>query len=699
MTHNTKYILWMLSVALFAVLFGLLLVDPGPIKTVTSNPTPSRGGRSVTAAPAPPGGRAPGTVNGAPSNGRGGRGATAAAPAKLASSIQTCSQLKALLGQEKHNVSSVTFVNGANEVLIEFSDRSVATVILPEGEARQELRLTLEKLGVGYNAKEKANNSTLQAFGPTLLMGLIMIVLFAVFVFSQKQSGGLMSTFGKSRSRQASELDLGKKVTFDQIGGCDEAIKELKPIAKGLKRREVFKRFNAQLPKGILLIGPPGTGKTMLAKAVAGECDGMVSILSGSDFVEMFVGVGAARARDEFRSARTRFKKTGKTQIIFIDEIDAIGGKRGPGTAGNRSEEREQTLNAILVEMDGMEASAGIVVIAATNRFDMLDEALLRQGRFDCHVFVDRPDRKGREKIFSLYLNGRSTADGVTAAGLAEKTYGYTGADIAGVCNRAALCAAERFCAQLDAYELEHGGSAAGFSGNAEITEQDFDEGIDFVKYGSKQAVRQSGILQSEKENTAVHEAGHACVADVMPESDPIVKVTIVGRGKALGYVKQMPQEDRYSFNRKQAISRIVTMMAGRAAQEVLLDKCDSGAQNDFDQATELARRMVMRWGMSRIGPIAIADGDQSKSGLGGAPAASYGQKLADEVDTEWRRICDECFKIAKKIIEADRDRVAHVAKVLQQQETLLQSDWIALKGEFPSKIVGANELDFNPAV
>jgi cell division protease FtsH len=498
---------------------------------------------------------------------------------------------------------------------------------------------------------------------------------------------GGITGMGKSRSQDAEKMRSSiTKVTFKDVAGCEEAVKELRRVVKGIVGAEVYKDFGAELPKGVLLVGPPGTGKTLLAKAVATETDGSFEVTSGSAFVEMLVGVGASRVRDLFANARKKVAETKKPHVIFIDEIDAVGGKRG-GTAANSNTEREQTLNQILVEMDGVISNEGIIIIAATNRVDMLDEALLRPGRFDCHVSVDLPDRKGREDIFAIHIGQKPLAGEVTLSALAQRTYGYSGAEIKGVCNRAFILAAERYAS--DFRNLIDSGLSSEEAKQKLVKEtllKDFDEGIDFVRYGNPDAAKQSRMKEVDKKNTAYHEACHAVASVVCPEADPVVKITIMRRSKALGYVQTMPDTDRVSFTRDQALSRIVMAMAGRAGQEIFLNTVDTGASNDFQQATDMARQMVAVWGMSRLGPISV--GDRAAGPFGGAGShAGFGQDLGNEIDREWRYITKTCYEAAKTIARADRERVEALVTVLMEKETMLADEWKELLARIPAKI------------
>ncbi len=656
-----QFIIWMICIPLIAAFVGFVLVSEGPVASLQNKPsapvtrTGGRGGPVKVATPptvtntapasqtgsgatdvtppAVPGGSSnvsAGTPSPAPRNTRGGPPAA----------YMQANELFDLLNSKPESIGSITFLNGSERIYV-FKGGVKYFVTLPEQGGRQEiLKLAIEKK-VAWKADDDSTASLRQfafSFGPLIVIGLI-----ALFFFNRNRNGmagsGGKPGFGKSRAQSVEDSNL-RTVTFNDVAGADGAVKELKRIAKGLKRRKLYAFFGVKLPKGVILEGPPGTGKTLLARALAGETEGTFDATSGSDFVEMFVGVGAARVRDMFEQGRAKVKKTGKPHVIFIDEIDAIGGKRGGGGSGESSNsEREQTLNAILVEMDGMKNNEGLIIVAATNRLDMLDEALLRPGRFDCQVTVDLPNKEGRTAIFGIHTRNKPLAADVNCALLAERSYGYSGAEIEGACNRAALVAAERHGKDLPDDATDEQIEAVLVAANATIELADFDEGIDFVRLGSTNESRQKGMSEKDKKNTTVHEAGHAIVSDVMPGSNPVVKITMVNRSKALGYVQNMPNEDTYSHDFEHLVSRIVTAMAGRAAQMVLLGKMDTGASNDFEQGCQMAYRMVTLWGMSRVGIISVGRGGPSMRGFGSGPVSNYGPKLADEIDDEWRRI------------------------------------------------------------
>lgn len=750
MTKNFKFVIWILAVAVFAASVGYMLPSRPMPDTTQSVPT-GRGSvrkavepkvqQPAAASPIVSSQEAPASELSKQTTAP----ASPAAPAKPAVSLPdkggkiSYKQLLEYLNGDISLISKIVFKNGSDTVIVHRKSRPHYEVVVPEDVGKAELRRKAEELKIYYEVQSTtADDNPYMRIG--IIVGVFVVGLLIFTYFSRRQGGAAAgarngtSNFGQTTAKDVADLgDSVPKVTFNDVAGCDEAVKELKRVVFGFSKQIVYDSFDAKLPRGILLLGPPGTGKTLLATAVAGECDGTMQVLSGSDFVEMYVGVGAARVRDTFAKGRLKVKETGKPHVIFIDEIDAVGGKRGNGV--NSNTEREQTLNALLVEMNGVNNNKGIIVIAATNRVDMLDEALVRPGRFDCHISVDMPDKTGREKIFAIHTRKKPLAKNVNPAILAARSYGYSGAEIAGACDRAALIAAERWAEIPGAAEVlakwdeaaklrkdceaeevknnpalrKEASEKAGIlqaEGDAlatklpprEIFLADFDEGIDFVRHGGAKVSAQAGMQSSEKENTAVHEAGHACAAAVLKASDPVVKATIMRRSRALGYVQYMPETDRVSFSDEQAVTRIIIAMAGRAAQEVYLNKVDTGASNDFEQASDMARRMVTSWGMSRLGQISVGDrGAAPMGGMSGGGSMGYGSNLANEIDAEWRRITRECYKIARYIVETDKERMEYVTKKLLEDETILRPEWLEILERFPSK-VDADKVCFRPA-
>jgi cell division protease FtsH len=481
---------------------------------------------------------------------------------------------------------------------------------------------------------------------PTWLLQIAPLVLFGALWFimiRQMQTGGSKAlSFGKSRARLLSMQQ--KKVTFKDVAGVDEAKEELREIIEFLREAQKFQKLGGRIPKGVLLVGPPGTGKTLLARAVAGEANVPFFSISGSDFVEMFVGVGASRVRDLFEQG-----KKNAPCIIFIDEIDAVGRHRGAGLGGGH-DEREQTLNQLLVEMDGFESNEGVILIAATNRPDVLDPALLRPGRFDRRVVVPRPDVRGREEILRVHSRKIPLNDDVDLSILARGTPGFSGADLANLVNEAALNAARQNRKTVMMY--------------------DFELAKDKVLMGAE---RKSMILSDEeKRMTAFHEAGHALVAVVMKNSDPLHKVTIIPRGMALGVTMQLPIDDKHTYSREYLETRIAIMMGGRVAEELFLHQMTTGAGNDIEQATELARKMVCEWGMSTLGPLTFGKKEeQIFLGREIAQHRDYSEDTAIKIDQEVRRIADEGYKAAVDVLSGHRETLEKIAQMLLEREVL----------------------------
>lgn len=481
----------------------------------------------------------------------------------------------------------------------------------------------------------------------TILSSLLPIILLAGlmwFFLSQMQGGqrGVMS-FGKARARRSDKEK--QKVTFADVAGVDEAIQELGEVKDFLSDPARFEKMGARIPKGVLLVGPPGTGKTLLARAVAGEADVPFFTISGSDFVEMFVGVGASRVRDLFEQAKAE-----APAIIFMDEIDAVGRQRGTGLGGGH-DEREQTLNALLVEMDGFEMSDNVILIAATNRPDVLDPALLRPGRFDRTIVVDRPDLKGREQILGIHAANKPLDSDVDLSVIARRTPGFTGADLRNLLNEAALLAAR--------------------SGNEKISMHDVEEGIDRVLMGPERRSRL--ISDDEKRTIAYHESGHAIVGHFLPNADPVHKVTIIPRGGSLGSTWQLPSEDRFLESKKGMLDDIAVLLSGRAAEQLTSDDITTGASNDIERASKIAKSMVTRFGMSeKLGPQAF--GEQNEAvflGRDFSNNADYADETAAVIDQEIARIISDGFARATDILKAEIDLLHRMAKALMDHETL----------------------------
>jgi cell division protease FtsH len=477
----------------------------------------------------------------------------------------------------------------------------------------------------------------------TLAPILLIILFFILFMSSMQGGGNRVMSFGKSRARRMTKDQ--PKVTFADVAGADEAVQELTEIKEFLEAPQKFQKLGARIPKGALLVGPPGTGKTLLARAVAGEAGVPFFSISGSDFVEMFVGVGASRVRDLFEQA-----KQNSPCIIFMDEIDAVGRQRGAGLGGGH-DEREQTLNQLLVEMDGFDSKSGIIMLAATNRPDILDPALLRPGRFDRQIVVDRPDLPGREKILKVHTRGKPLGNDVDVGTLARGTPGFTGADLANLVNEAALLAARHDKDQIDMSEME--------------------EAIDRVIAGPERKTRL--ISEKEKEITAYHEAGHAIVGALLPEADPVHKITIIPRGQALGVTMSLPTEDRFMMSRSQLMAQLAMMLGGRAAERVVFDEITTGASNDLERVTQTAKQMVTRFGMSeKLGPMALGHQQgQVFMGRDFHAQPDYSDEIAFQIDKEIRRIVDESYDTAEDLLVRNRTLLEKLSKELIEVETV----------------------------
>ena len=502
----------------------------------------------------------------------------------------------------------------------------------------------LLKNGVKIEAKPEEEQSLLMNI---FVSWFPMILLIGVWIFFMRQmqgggKGGAFS-FGKSRARM---LDENKeRFTFADVAGCDEAKEEVSELVDFLRDPSKFQNLGGRIPRGVLLVGNPGTGKTLLAKAIAGEAKVPFFSISGSDFVEMFVGVGAARVRDMFEQAKKH-----APCIVFIDEIDAVGRQRGAGLGGG-NDEREQTLNALLVEMDGFEASAGVIVIAATNRPDVLDPALMRPGRFDRQVVVPLPDIRGREQILMVHMRKVPVAQDVKADILARGTPGMSGADLANLVNEAALFAARR--------------------GKRFVEMDDFESAKDKIMMGAE---RRSMVMpEEERRNTAYHESGHTVVAKLLPKTDPVHKVTIIPRGRALGLTMQLPAEDRYSMDKNRILDTIAVLFGGRIAEEIFMHQMTTGASNDFERATDMARRMVTQWGMSDALGTMVYGENEGEVFLGRSVTThkNISEATMQQVDAEIRRIIDQQYALARRLIEENRDKVEAMSKALLELETL----------------------------
>jgi cell division protease FtsH len=560
-------------------------------------------------------------------------------------------------------IESVEIKTNDNTIEVVQTDGTEYSTGYPDNTEPQ-LVNTLEQQEIETAVAGKSGGGILSAL--IYILPFILILAFWIFLMNQMQGGGSrVMNFGKSKAKRMS-MDA-PKITFRDVAGADEAVQELHEIKEFLENPKKFQSLGARIPKGVLLYGPPGTGKTLLARAVAGEAGVPFFSISGSDFVEMFVGVGASRVRDLFEQA-----KQNSPCIIFMDEIDAVGRHRGAGMGGGH-DEREQTLNQLLVEMDGFEMKDNIILIAATNRPDILDPALLRPGRFDRQIVVDRPDRKGRKKILEVHTRGKPLAAKLDLDALAGQTPGFTGADLANLINESALLTARK--------------------GLREITMEELEEGIMRVIAGPEKKTR----VMSEKERliTAYHEMGHAIVGHVLPNCDPVHKVSIISRGQALGYTISLPQEDKFLTTRAELADTMAMTLGGRAAEEIVFAEITTGASNDLEKVTQTAKQMVMRYGMSeRLGPRVFGH-DQSQPFLGRDMSSEpdYSDEIAREIDDEIRRVVEEAHQSAKDILSEKREELDKISKILLERETIDAKEFVALlDGAAEEEVFGASE-------
>ena len=515
--------------------------------------------------------------------------------------------------------------------------------------------------GITVTVEAPQRNTWWMNLMTSLFPTLLLIGVWIYFLYNMQGGSGRIMSFGRSRAKLF--LDNKPKVTFNDVAGCEESKEELQEVIHFLKNPEKFRKLGARVPKGVLLVGPPGTGKTLLARAAAGEADVPFFSVSGSDFVEMFVGVGAARVRDLFEQA-----KKYQPCIIFIDEMDAVGRHRGAGLGGGH-DEREQTLNQLLVELDGFDDTSSTILIAATNRPDILDPALLRPGRFDRHITVDRPDVKGREEILKVHMKDKIFADDVDTGILARRTPGLVGADIENLLNEGALLAARR--------------------GHEKITMEDLEEGIERVMAGPE---RKSRILNDrERRIIAYHETGHAIVAKVLPGSDPVHKISIIPRGHAaLGYTLQLPEEDRFLISKSELMNRISVLLSGRVSEELVFNDVTSGAANDLERATQTARQMVTELGMSdSLGLVKLGNKrEEIFLGRDISEDRNYSEQVAFQIDQEVKAIIDTCYENAKEILAARRALMDKIAGVLLEREVIDAEEFDRLMKEGASDSV-----------
>ena len=543
---------------------------------------------------------------------------------------------------QNDRIKQVDIASDETTIKFERKDGSVASTTAPQRDERMVDDLIKHNVAI----KQAPPESGFSLLGLLLnLLPVALIIGFWFFMMRQMQQGGGKGamSFGKSRAKLLNEDQT--KVTFADVAGCDEAKGEVAELVEFLRDPSKFQKLGGKIPRGVLMVGPPGTGKTLLAKAIAGEAKVPFFSISGSDFVEMFVGVGAARVRDMFENAKKH-----APCIVFIDEIDAVGRQRGAGLGGG-NDEREQTLNQMLVEMDGFETNLGVIVVAATNRPDILDAALLRPGRFDRQVYVTLPDIRGREQILNVHMRKIPVGQDVNPAIIARGTPGMSGADLANLCNEAALMAARR---------------------NARTVEmQDFEKAKDKIIMGPE---RKSMVMpEEERRNTAYHEAGHALIGKLLPKCDPVHKVTIIPRGRALGVTMSLPEKDRYSYDKEFMLNQIAMLFGGRIAEEVFMNQMTTGASNDFERATQIARDMVTRYGMSDALGTMVYSEQEGEPFLGRSfsRGSSLSEATMQKVDDEVRRIIDEQYTLARKLIEDNSDKMHAMAKAMLDWETI----------------------------
>ncbi len=582
----------------------------------------------------------------------------------------TYSSLQNEIRQNPQDIQKIEFTPSKRQIGVTFANNKTANVHYPTDQSELDFEKLLQSKNINYDSKGVGGFSWLALVGSFL--PFLLLIGFWIFLMNQVQGGGSkVMSFGKSRAKRMAPDT--PKMGFKDVAGVDEAVEELQEIKEFLENPKKFQALGASIPKGVLLYGPPGTGKTLLARAVAGEAGVPFFSISGSDFVEMFVGVGASRVRDLFEQA-----KQASPCIIFMDEIDAVGRHRGAGLGGGH-DEREQTLNQLLVEMDGFEMKDNIILIAATNRPDILDPALLRPGRFDRQIVVDRPDRNGRRKILEVHSKGKPLAPAIDLDSLAAGTPGFTGADLRNLINEAALLAARR--------------------GKKVIEQEELEEGIMRVIAGPEKKAR----LLSEKEQriTAYHEMGHAIVGHFLEHTDPIHKITIVSRGQALGLTISLPGEDRYLTTRKALLEQIAMTMGGRAAEEIVFNEVTTGAANDIEKVTATAKQMVMRFGMSeKLGPRVLGrNQDTPFLGLSMSNEPDYSEEVAREIDDEIRRIIEDGHDIATRVLRDHLDDLHRISQILIEHETIDKDQFVALlAGESEESVFPAPDPEPEPS-
>ncbi|WP_058486523.1 ATP-dependent zinc metalloprotease FtsH [Defluviitalea phaphyphila] len=564
-------------------------------------------------------------------------------PSSPESQITYDQLIKSLRNQEVERLDIYPSSEGTAEIKTTLKSGDIVSITVPSSAQFMETLDEFIETTEIYPHDIASPNWFIQLLPSLVIMVLVVVVLIVIMQQVQGGSGGSrVMTFGKSRAKKV--IDTKKKVTFDNVAGLDEEKEELREIVEFLKHPRKFVELGARIPKGVLLVGPPGTGKTLLAKAVAGEAGVPFFSISGSDFVEMFVGVGASRVRDLFDQA-----KKNSPCIVFIDEIDAVGRRRGAGLGGGH-DEREQTLNQLLVEMDGFGVNEGVIVVAATNRADILDPALLRPGRFDRRVVVGRPDVKGREEILKVHAKGKPLEEDVDLKVIARTTAGFTGADLENLLNEAALITARENKRAINMENIQKA----------------------FVKVGIGTEKKSRVVSEKEKKITAYHEAGHAIIHQVLPELDPVHSISIIPTGMAGGYTMPLPEEDKMYVTKGRMEQEIISLLGGRAAESIILDDITTGASNDIERATAIARNMVTKYGMSSLGPIQFGnDNDEVFIGRDLAHTRNYGEEVAGAIDKEIRKIIDTAYEKAKKILEDHMDILHKTAQLLIEKEKI----------------------------
>jgi cell division protease FtsH len=581
----------------------------------------------------------------------------------------TYSQLIERVQDSPETIQSVTFVPKSREIQATLSDEKKVKVNYPSDESQIEFQNELETHGVAFDSKGTGDSAWWSIL--TYLLPFLLFFGFWIFLMNQVQGGGSkVMSFGKSRAKRMAPDS--PKITFKDVAGVDEAVEELQEIKEFLENPKKFQALGARIPKGVLLYGPPGTGKTLLARSVAGEAGVPFFSISGSDFVEMFVGVGASRVRDLFEQA-----KQASPCIIFMDEIDAVGRHRGAGLGGGH-DEREQTLNQLLVEMDGFEMKDNIILIAATNRPDILDPALLRPGRFDRQIVVDRPDRNGRKRILEVHTKGKPIDTTIDLDTLAAGTPGFTGADLANLVNEAALLAARR--------------------GRKTIGEHELEEGIMRVIAGPEKKTRL--LSEHERNVTAYHEMGHALVGHYLPNCDPVHKISIISRGAALGYTISLPAEDKFLTTKSALMDQMAMTLGGRAAEELVFNEVTTGAANDLEKVTSSAKHMIMRYGMSeKLGPRVLGrNHDMPFLGRDMGAEPDYSEEIAREIDDEIRRVIEEAHERALNVLREHMDDLHQISKLLIERETIDKDQFERLLAGEAAETVFPEETPSAPA-